>query len=162
MELGASLRVRESLGETEGLGPVNLKHEDFGKCMTVICTGSVPCAYGIRPNGFSDALNLDWILALLVLGTRLENSGTFPAGSCSKCTLHPAEPFEEGRIAAALLSWQKHCRVWFSSPDCLYELNTSDLESLRDNKHGILWKISGATFPSRSASYSACKRPKCE
>ena len=40
MELGASLRVRESLGETEGLGPVNSKHEDVGKCMTIICTGS--------------------------------------------------------------------------------------------------------------------------
>lgn len=153
MGLGASVRVRESLGETEGLGPVNLKDEDFGKCVTIICTGSLPCAYGIRSNDFSDALNLDWILALLVLWTRLENSGSSSAGSCSKCTLHPAEPLEEGRIAAKLLSWQKLCRVWFSFPHPPYELNMSDLESLRDNKHGILWKISGPTFQSRSASY---------
>lgn len=138
MGLGASLRVRESLGETEGLGPVNLKHEDFGKHMTVICTGSVPSACGIRSSGFSDALNLGWILTLLVLWMRLENSGAFSAASCSKCTLHPAEPFEEGRIAAKLLSCQKLCRVWFSSPHLRYELNMSDLESLRDNKHGIL------------------------
>lgn len=25
-----SFRIRESLGETEGLGPVNLQHDDFG------------------------------------------------------------------------------------------------------------------------------------
>lgn len=109
MGLGASLKVRESLGEREGLGPASLKHEDFGKYVTIICTGSVRCAYGIRSNGISDALNLDWILAFLVLWTRLENSCTFAAGSCSKCTLHPPEPFEEGRIVAKLLSWQKLC-----------------------------------------------------
>lgn len=137
MGLGASLKVRESLGEREGLSPVSLKYEDFGKCVPIICTGSVRCAYGIKSNGISDALNLDWILALLVLWARLESSCTFAAGSYSKSALHPPEPFEEGRIVAKLLSWQKLCQVWLSSPHPSYELNMSDLESLRDSKHGI-------------------------
>lgn len=51
MGLGASLRLRESRGETESFGPVNLKHADFGKCTTVIWAGSVSCACGIRSNG---------------------------------------------------------------------------------------------------------------
>lgn len=59
--------MREALGATEDLGPVNIKHEGFGKRMTIICTGSVLCAYRIRSSGFSDGLNWDWILALLVL-----------------------------------------------------------------------------------------------
>lgn len=59
---------------------MNLKHEDFGKCMTIICTVPVPCACGIRSDGLIDPLNLKWVLTLPVLWTRLENSGTSSAG----------------------------------------------------------------------------------
>lgn len=133
-----SFRIRESPGGTEGLGPVNLQYDDFGRCITAICSATVPCAYGIRSDSFSDALNLGWILALLFLWTRLGTVVPF----CSKCSLHPEEHLEEGRLAAKLPSCQKLPCIWFSSPDSSFELNVSNLESLKDNEHRVLWKIS--------------------
>lgn len=36
-----SFRIREAPGETEGLGSVNLQHDDFGECITDVCNPSL-------------------------------------------------------------------------------------------------------------------------